>query len=410
MIRNSRPLLYVTQDGLLEPLTFSQVVRVLKRLAGLGWSYRVLSLEKQKDLADEQRVRWLRDHLRESGIDWEFRHFDEAQSIRSASNNLGWLTNRTVALATQGAIAGVHARSYVPAVAALAAWYACGIRWVFDARGYWIDERLEEGRWFSSPIRLGIARGLESQLFTTSSAVVTLTELQATDVSTRFGSRDVRCVTTLADYEDFRSRSVAEIQRVPSDVVTRLRSRRVISVIGSINRSYLVDETLDLARRILAADPRTHLLVLSGQREAFASRLEALRVPRERYEIQRSPHDAMPEWLALVEWCLLLLHPNSPAKRASMPTKLAELFAAGVRPVQFGCNIEVRDWVLKAKSGIVLDDVAPESLEFAARRIANAEPLSSQATEFARDVTATHFSLDAGVQKYDALLSKVFGH
>lgn len=408
----SRPdeLLYLTQDGLLEPLMHSQVVRVVERLTSLGWRYRILSLEKEKDLADGPRVRRLRSRLEAAGVRWEFAAFDWAQSPSAAANNLGFLTGRAVELARSGLIRGIHARAYVPAVAALAAWNATGISWVFDARGYWIDERLEEGRWFTTPFRLGVARGLEHQLFTTASAVVTLTEIQAREVEARFsplGPRPVQCITTLADYDDFIRRPVASLSRVPPEFLARVRGQRVVAIIGSINRSYLVDETLDLARRILKASPSTHLLVLSGQREEYEKRLTALAVPMERVTIVRAEHDAMPEWLSLVEWCLLLLQPNSVAKRASMPTKLGELFASGVRPLQFGCNEEVSAWVRRAGSGLVLESVSPSALEAAAQVVA-ASVVDDAVLGRARDVTRAHFSLEAGTMKYARLLEAVF--
>ncbi len=408
----SRPeeILYLTQDGLLEPLMHSQVVRVVERLATMGWRYRIVSLEKARDLADERSVRDLRARFERAGVHWEFEPFDWSQSSRAAANNLGFLTSRAVELARSGRVRGIHARAYVPAVAALAAWNATRLPWVFDARGYWIDERLEEGRWFTTPFRLGVARGLEHQLFTTASGVVTLTELQAREVEHRFkplGPRPVRCITTLADFDDFVRRPASALTQVPLEQVAALRSKRVVAIIGSINSSYLVDETLDLARRILDTGPEMHLLVLSGQREEYARRLAVLGVPETRVTILRAAHDAMPQWLSLVEWCLLLLQPNSIAKRASMPTKLGELFASGVRPIQFGCNEEVSGWVKRAGSGLVLANVSPQTLDEVARLVA-----SSKADEAilatARARTKDHFSLEAGAAKYAQLLGEVF--
>jgi hypothetical protein len=405
-----KEILYLTQDGLLEPLVHSQVVRVVERLAALGWRYRIVSLEKPRDLANEERVRSLRARLDRAGIRWDFAPFDASQSSRAAANNLGFLTRQAVSLARSGRIRGIHARAYVPAVAALAAWLATKLPWIFDARGYWIDERLEEGRWFTTPLRLAVARGLERQLFSAAAGVVTLTELQAQDVERRFqplGPRPVRCITTLADYDDFVRRPTGALPLIPGQYVTQLRGKRVVAVIGSINRSYLVDETLELARRILEAGPHHHLLVLSGQRDEYARRLAALGVPEARVTIVRAEHEAMPQWLSLVEWCLLLLDAGSFAKRGSMPTKLGELFASGVRPVQYGCNEEVSAWVRRAGSGLVLEGVSPSLLDHAARfvcsSVADQDMLAA-----ARERTAPHFSLGAGATKYAQLLGTVF--
>ncbi|MCA2981059.1 MAG: glycosyltransferase [Myxococcaceae bacterium] len=411
-MRGADELLYLTQDGLLEPLMHSQVVRVVERLAALGWRYRIVSLEKERDLADASRVRRLKARLERAGVQWEFAPFDWAQSSRAAATNLGFLASRALELARAGRVRGIHARAYVPAVAALAAWHATGVRWVFDARGYWVDERLEEGRWFTTPLRLAVARGVEHQLFATASAVVTLTELQARDIEQRFrplGARPVRCITTLADYDDFAKRPNSDVPLVPPEHRARLAGKLVIAVVGSINNSYLVDESLELARRILERTPAAHLLVLSGQHEEYRRRLGVAGVSEQRFTLVRAEHDAMPQWLSLVHWCLLLLQPNSKAKRASMPTKLGELFASGVRPIQFGCNDEVSGWVHRAETGLVLTDVSSAGLEVAARAVAEAAPLSPEAIHRARQRTSPHFSLEAGCARYDALLAEVFG-
>jgi hypothetical protein len=381
---------------------------VVEGLARRGWPYRLFSLEKEVDLAREDRVRDLRARLGAAGVEWKFAPYAADGSPSSAVRNEA----RLIDAATQTrAVVGVHARAYHSAVAAFARWLRDRTPWLFDARSYWFDERLEDGRWFTTPIRLGIARGVEHQLFAQAAGVVTLTELQAEDVrSGRFGPsrhKAVECITTCADFDDFARRPPARCLRVPEDVRQVLRGKRVLGVIGSINRSYLVDETLALAAAVLERDARSHLLILSGQRDEYARRLNAAGIAADRFTLARADHEAMPEWLSLIEWGMLLLNAASPAKRASMPTKLAEFLACGVRPVQFGCNAEVADWVRRTGSGFVLPDVRPQSLVAAAERIVSSGPEGP--TALARELAAPHFSLQAGLEKYERVLLATFG-
>lgn len=400
------PLLYLTADGLLEPLGFSQVLRVIEGLAQRGWRYRVHSLEKPKDLQREARVRDVRARLNAAGITWTFDAYRDGGSGRDALDN----EKALVRAATSLPAAGIHARAYHSAMAAFTAWLSRGTPYLFDARSYWFDERLEEGRWLTTPLRTGIARGVEHQLFAQASGVVTLTELQANDVRNgRFGKskhRSVKCITTCADFDDFTLRGSS--RRVPADVQAALKGRTVLGIIGSVNRSYLVDETLGLAARVLKNDERAHLLILSAQREEYERRLQTIGVDASRVTMTRADHDVMPDWLSLIDWGMLLLNPSSPAKRASMPTKLAEFLACGVRPVQFGCNEEVSSWVRKTGAGFVLDDVAPQSLDAAARRISESKRDDAQLAK-AREVAAPHFSLQSGIEKYEQVLLATFG-
>jgi glycosyltransferase involved in cell wall biosynthesis len=114
----------------------------------------------------------------------------------------------------------------------------------------------------------------------------------------------------------------------------------------------------------------------------------------------------MPEWLSLVRWGLLLLDsPN--AKRGSMPTKLAEFFAAGVRPLQHGCNTEVSDWVRIAGSGHVLPNVNEAELTRAAEFVCSAPEVDAELLLAARKRTEGHFSLTGGIERYVDILRRV---
>jgi glycosyltransferase involved in cell wall biosynthesis len=403
-------LLYLSVDGLLEPLGFSQVVRVIEGLAAKGWRYEVISLEKAKDLASADRVRAVEARLAAAHIRWTRLEWNEAGGARAAASNLAALTTHALHRVRRGGIDAIHARSYVAATAAHAVWLTTRIRFVFDTRAYWIDERLEDGKWFTSPLRLGVARGLEHQLFACAAGIVTLTELQANDVRVGafgpVGARPVRCIPTCADYDDFVRRPLAECLAVPLDLRERVDGKRVLGVIGSLNRSYCVDETLLLARKVLERDPTAHLLVLSGQGPEWTQAALRVGVPSDRLITRRANHDDMPQWLSLIDWGLLLLVPASKAKRASMPTKLAEFFASGVRPVQSGCNDEVGEWVRRAGSGLSLDSVTESSLDLAAEAIVSRH--SAAELEVARARTREHFSLDHGVRRYDELWQCVF--
>jgi hypothetical protein len=114
--------------------------------------------------------------------------------------------------------------------------------------------------------------------------------------------------------------------------------------------------------------------------------------------VASAEHWAMPHWLQWVDWGLLLL-PETAAKRASMPTKLAEYFATGVRPMFYGCNSEASRWVERAGSGYVLRSIDADELRAAARAVAESVP-EYERLRNAREVTATHFGLASCLDRY----------
>lgn len=397
-------ILYVTADGVLQPLGHSQVVRVIEALAGRGFRYDLLSLEREADLSRPGAEEKLRAQLAASGIRWHVGRYDTSGGGRAAAQNGATLVSKTVQLARSGEFALIHARAFHGGVAARAARLASGVPFLFDARSYWIDERLDERRWFTNPLALGAGRLLERRVFADAQGVVTLTELQADDVrGGRFGapgSKPIVCIPTCADYSEFQLGPRSDYRHVPAEIRAKLQGKLVLGFIGSLNRSYLAEESAALAAKVLARRPDAFILATSPQLKEYAALFDRHGIPKDRTWVQRVDHWAMPEWLSVVNWGLLLLGTTF-SKRASMPTKLAEFFAAGVRIAQYGCNSEVSDWVARAGTGVVLSGTMAAHLDAAAEAIARNAPVDLAG---ARALTEPHFSLSSGIQRYERLL------
>ena len=66
----ARPaILYISYDGMLEPLGQSQVLAYLERLAR-DYQVHLISFEKKGDETDSARLKRLRDRISAAGISW----------------------------------------------------------------------------------------------------------------------------------------------------------------------------------------------------------------------------------------------------------------------------------------------------------------------------------------------------
>ena len=207
-------------------------------------------------------------------------------------------------------------------------------------------------------------------------------------------------VPTCADFDEFRPRSIDSLSLVPSDIRERLAGKLVVGVVGSLNRAYLGPQTARLATQVLRRRPDAQVLVLSGQKDEWTAAFAAEAAPLDRVTIVRVDHEAMPQWLDLLTWAVLLLAPESRAKRGAMPTKLAEFFATGIRVCAHGCNHEVTDWVERVGGGMVLSTTDDDALEHAAAHISTVD--STDPTT--RDRASAHFSLKSGINRYERLI------
>ena len=396
-----RRITHVSLDGLSTHLGQSQVLAVSERLQSMGWECTILSLEPEP--ADHGVFDRLHRSMTLSGVRWQHRPYrwgriGAVKNVQSMTAMLRDVWERTDL---------VHCRSYFGAFFPAAAGIFGTIPYVFDTRGYWVDEKIEAGRWFQDAASRAIARRVERELYQRASGVVSLTELAAEDVRNgRFGRRHPKersiCIPTCVDYTKF----TMDRGPAPHDF---LNDGPIVAYVGSLNPSYEYRESLRLAALILNRIPHARFLALTSQVLDMSSLADEFAIPANRRLITSVAHNEIHLWLPWIDFGLTLLVKPNVAKRASMPTKLAEFFATGVAPISHGANSEVTDWVNTAGSGVVLDDLSSDSLERAADFVARGVP-EADVLMRARLAAEKHFSLDSGAERYDALFRDVLAN
>lgn len=78
-------VLYLSYNGLLEPILSSQVILYLKELAKKNFHFILLTYEKKKDLhrTGKDRIRAIRDELRSFGIEWVYLRYHKKPAVIS---------------------------------------------------------------------------------------------------------------------------------------------------------------------------------------------------------------------------------------------------------------------------------------------------------------------------------------
>ena len=139
-------ILYISYDGMLEPLGQSQVLAYLKHLAK-EYHIHLISFEKIDDWKKTKERQQLRKDIIEADIFWHpLRYHKKPSALATAWDiSIGFLLGLVLVLRYKIKI--VHARSYVSSVIALAIKRITGIAFLFDMRGFWADERVDGGLW-----------------------------------------------------------------------------------------------------------------------------------------------------------------------------------------------------------------------------------------------------------------------
>lgn len=401
-------VVYLTLDGVMQPLGSSQVLAYLRGLRELGHEFSLVSLEREVDTSSPDRLASMAETMDEAGIDWRWDNYSEGSKPTDIGKNLATAFALVADVVADGDAEAVHARSYLSALVALSIRTLLGTPYIFDFRGFWIDERVDDGRWFTRPAAYRAAKGIERLLYERASGIVSLTNPAADELRNGtladLGTIPLSVIPTCTDFEAFRRDTPVTAPEVVA-TAEELSDKLVIGYIGAINGAYCVDESLDLFNEIARLRPDAHLLCLTRQIDEMWRCVEEAGVERTRVTVKSAQYTQMPQWIQLLDWGLVMRRTTF-ANRAAMPTKLAEFLATGVRPIQYGCNDEVRSWVERTGTGVVLETLDPAEIRLAAQFIATSS-IDDDALERARGLARDHFGLESGTLSYDRLYTQM---
>lgn len=398
-------ILYISYDGMLEPLGESQVVSYLERLATTH-PITLLSYEKPRDLEDRARLQAMASRLARGGIRWIRLRYHKRPSLAATAYDLVQGVRIGLAVSRREGVRIVHARGYVPSLIALALKRATGANFLFDMRGLWPEEKVDAGQWSRRSLAYRLAKRWERRFFERADAIVSLTQAGvAAFPALGYAippTTPIEVIPTCAD--------LARFSPGPKDpqLLTRLRlhGATVAGSIGTLSTWYLRGPTLRyLGRLAQALKQITVLLVTRDDHAALRRDAVAAGIPPNRLVITQATFDAMPACLRLMDLGVFFIKACL-SKQASAPTKLAEFLASGV-PVVINEGIGDSGTIVRTHQvGLVLPDVREETC---AASLGTVWALLADASVPARcrEVAERVFDLEFGVQRYHALYERL---
>lgn len=399
-----RRVLYISYDGVLEPLGASQVVAYLERLSDRV-AIALLSFEKPDDLADRGRADVMRERLARVGITWMPRRYHQRPPVLSTACDIaaGCLVARRWAREQGSGI--VHARGYVPALIALYAKRTQGTRFLFDMRGFWVDEKVEAGHWPAGGLLYHVGKWCERRFFAEADAIVSLTAAGVREFPSLGRARDgvpIAVIPTCADLDRFAPGDADKSRRR----ALGLDGAFVAGCVGTLTNWYLREQTLAYLAALSRRLPRMKALIVTREdHERLRADAERAGLPADRLVLTRAGFDEMPAMIRLMDVGVFFIRACF-SKRASAATKLAEFLGCGV-PVVINDRIgDSGDLVRKAGVGVVLDEAEPARFDAATDALLRL--LADGATPSrCREAALQAFSLANGITSYGALYEQL---
>lgn len=314
-------VLYISYDGMLEPLGQSQVLAYLERLAA-DRPIDLISFEKKADWADKAARRAIRERCRAAGIRWHPLRYHKRLSAAATAWDIAAGSARATAIALRRRPAIIHARSYVAGLMGLAAKRAGGAKFLFDMRGFWADERVDGELWPKGGRLYRAAKLAEDRLLRAADHVVTLTHASAEELlnfpAVKEHKPPITVIPTCADLDRFRP---AEGPK---------KGPFTLGYVGSIDHWYRLDDMLRCYAELLRRQPDARLLMVTrGDHERIRERARDLDVSSQGIETIAADFGEVPDLVRQMDAAMAIYDSNY-SRIACAPTKLGEYLGCGV--------------------------------------------------------------------------------
>lgn len=406
-----RRVLFISYNGMLDPLGQTQVLPYLRALAQRGVRFTLLSFERDRAFTPEgaQTCEQLRSELETRGIEWHWLRYHQRFSIPATIYDVLAGIRKASVLVQRNGIEMVHARSHIPATIALALKKRFGIKMIFDLRGLMAEEYVDAEHWVKGSLAYRITKSTEQAILAQTDAIVTLTEriwpiirewkgLQGRDVHHEV----IPCCVDLDRFqfsEDERARRRAELG---------LNDQFTIVYSGSLDGWYLTETMADFFANFVQHNANAHLLWLTnGSPERIRQLMASRNIAVGHYSIFSVAAADVPSYLAAADAGLSFIK-RCESKVASSPTKNGEYLACGL-PLILNAGIGdsdslIYDW----KAGVLLEEFNDRAYGDAAVAI-QTWASSPDARGKARRVAEELFDLYAvAAERYASLYERVF--
>lgn len=391
-------VLYISYDGMLEPLGQSQVLSYLKILA-VEHRIFLISYEKATDWKNLSKRESIAEEIESAGISWHPLRYHKSPSALATAWDILCGTSLGLWLILLHRLKIVHARSYVPSVMALALKQLLGVKFLFDMRGFWADERIDGDLWRRNSAVYCLAKKFEKHFLMTADHVVSLTQAAV---------REMECF----DYLQGKMPTVTVIPtctnltRFKPMVQKQLESRFLLGYVGSASNWYLFDKVVDCFTILRNMRPNAHFLIINrGQHEFIRNELVSAGVPDSAYEIVAADHSSVPGIMMKMDAGIFFYRPSY-SRAACSPTKLGEFLGCGI-PCLSNTGIgDMAEVLEKERVGVAITSFDEVALKDGLNQLI--ELVVDLGTR-ARCVAAAeyHFSLTTGTDKYNIIYSSL---
>ncbi|MDB4534294.1 glycosyltransferase, partial [Vicingaceae bacterium] len=333
-------VLYLSYDGLTDPLGQSQVLPYIIGLGEKGFDFTIISFEKPENFQKEEPV--IKKNVKENNVAWNPLKYTKTPPILSTVYDIYKLKKEIKKEVRKGSVSLIHCRSYITALVGLWAKKKYGIPFIFDMRGFWADERVDGGIWnLKNKIHKKVYdyfKKKEKEYLVESAYTISLThagkdEIDSWNLNRQSPIHVIPCCTDENHFNISNKKNKRDELGIAEDAF-------VLSYLGSIGTWYMLDEMLDFFKELLSVKQNTKFLFITRDNtDSIFDKCKDRGISKDSIIIKSSSRIDVPEYINTSDASIFFIKPVY-SKKASSPTKMGEIMNMGVPIV---CNARVGD-------------------------------------------------------------------
>lgn len=408
----AKRILFISYDGMTDPLGQSQVIPYIKGLTKFGYCFTILSCDKPaKYKTNKSYVEQL---ITGFPINWVSLPYHKNPRLLSAIYDYYALKRKAEALHLAHPFDMVHSRPGTPSLVALYLKKKFGIKFLNDIRGFWADERVDGGIWnLNNPVFKKVYHFFkqhESNCLLRADYNISLTykgrDVLQSQKKIPNQPIPIEVIPCSTDMDLFNPENIDPSLKEKFRAELNINEGDfVISYLGSIGGWYLTDEMLRFCKTLANKIPKAKFLFISPDRhEQIALAATKYGLSAGKIIVKGGKRHEVPVLLSLSDYSLFFIKPCH-SKLASSPTKHGEIMTMGIPVITNSGVGDVADIVAKYNSGYVLTDFSENSFNEVIEMILAGNTFDTTAI---RNGASQFYALGNAVDRYRKVYDCIF--
>ncbi|MBC7888520.1 MAG: glycosyltransferase [Ferruginibacter sp.] len=412
MAITNKKILFISHDGMTDPLGQSQVIPYLAGLTKFGYAFTILSCDKRGQYAANKD--YVKALIAPYLIEWVSVPYHKNIPVLSAVYDFYQLKKTAKKLQETNHFDMVHTRPGIPTLIALYLKKKYNLRFLNDIRGFWADERVDGGIWdLRNPVFKLVYKFFkkhEHECLLRADYTTCLTYAARKEIHTRKNIPNqpipIEVIPCSADMNLFDINKIdPNLKKIFKADLNLHDDDFVITYLGSIGGWYLTDEMMRFCKKVANKIPNAKFLFISPHSHGeIAAAAIKWGLAAEKLIVRQAKRHEVPILLSFSSYAVFFIKACY-SKLSSSPTKHGEIMAMGI-PVITNTGVgDVAEIVTKYNGGYLVNDFSDRSLNDVIEKIVAGNTFSKS---IIRKGAKDFYSLETAVDRYRKVYSKIF--